>query len=62
MFITAYPERFLTGERPGAGVPDLQAVSARDGFGGGQPGAVLPAQFAQPRAAGGGVLIRTLGH
>ena len=34
-----------------AGVPDLKAVPARDGVGGGEPGAVLPAQFPQPRPA-----------
>ncbi len=43
---------------PGTGLPDLQAVPAGDGIGCRQPGLVLPAQFAQPRAAGGGFLIR----
>ena len=38
---------------PRAGVPDLEAVPAGDGLGGREPGAVLPAQLAQPRAAGG---------
>ena len=42
----------------GAGVPDLKAVPAGDGVGGGEPGAVLPAQLAQPRAAGGGELTQ----
>jgi len=37
----------------GAGVPDLKAVPAGDGVGGGEPGAVLPAQLAQPHAARG---------
>ena len=40
-----------------AGLPDLQAVPAGDGVGGGQPGAVLRAQLAQSRAPGRGVLI-----
>ena len=39
------------------GVPDLEAVPAGDGLGRRQPGAVLPAQFAQPRASRGGFLI-----
>lgn len=43
----------------GAGVPDLKAVPARDGLGGGEPGAVLPAQLAQPHAqSAGGVTKR----
>ena len=45
----ALPDR----RAPGAGVPDLKAVPARDGLGRRQPGAVLPAQLAQPGAAGG---------
>jgi len=52
VFITAYPERFLTGERPEAGVPDLKAVPAGDGLRRREPGAVLPAQLAQPRPKG----------
>ena len=51
IFITAFPERFLTGRAAGAGVPDRQAVPARDGLGHRQPGAVLRAQGAPARAA-----------
>jgi DNA-directed RNA polymerase specialized sigma24 family protein len=49
----ALPDR----RAPRAGVPDLKTVPARDGLGGGEPGVVLPAQLAQPRAQGGRILI-----
>ena len=39
IFITAFPERLLTGERPD--LPHHQAVPARDGEGGDRPGPVL---------------------
>ena len=55
IFITAYPERFLTGAAAGAGLPDRQAVPARGRLGGRQSGAVLRAQGAAARAAGDGV-------
>ena len=45
----ALPDR----RAPRAGVPDLKTVPAGDGLRGRQPGAVLPAQFAQPGAEGG---------
>ena len=48
----ALPDR----RAPRTGIPDLEAVPARDGVGGRQPGAVLPAQLAQPRAPRGGFL------
>ena len=44
----ALPDR----RAPGARVPDLETVPARDGLGGREPGAVLPAQLAQPGAKG----------
>ena len=43
VFITAYPERFLTGERPEPAFL-ITNRSSRDGFGRGQPGAVLRAR------------------
>ena len=59
IFITAFPERLLTGERPGADLPRHQAVQPGHGEGADQPGAVLrPAgqgrrlsAFARPHAA-----------
>jgi len=58
VFITAYPERFLTGERPEPAFliskpfqPAMVSAVASQA-------AVLPAQFAQPRAEGGSVLNR----
>ena len=42
----------------GAGVPDRQAVPARDGVGGDQPGAVLRAQGAAAAAARGSLIRR----
>ncbi len=47
VFITAYPERFLTGETPRAGVPDLKAFPARDGLRRRQPGTFLSAQLTE---------------
>ncbi len=52
IFITAYPERLLTGSRPGADVPRQQAVPHRDGAGRDQPGAVLRLQGAPAGCAG----------
>jgi len=50
IFITAFPERLLTGERPD--LPHHQAVPARDREGGDWPGVVFP-----PAADGQGCLI-----
>ena len=49
IFITAYPERFLTGERPEPAFLIAEAVPAGDRIGRGQPGAVLRAQGAPQR-------------
>src|SRR5207237_2609303 len=48
----ALPDR----RAPRTGILDLEAVPAGDGVCGGQSGAVLPAQFAQPCSSGGSVL------
>ncbi len=42
IFITAYPEKLLTGETARAHLFDRQALPARDGAGHGGPGAVFP--------------------
>jgi hypothetical protein len=47
IFITAYPERFLTGQRPEPAFLDRQALPACGGVGRGQPSAVLWAQGTQ---------------
>ena len=59
VFITAYPERFLTGERPEPAFLISKPFQPAMGVGRCQPGAVLPAQLAQPRAPGGGLLSRS---
>ena len=41
IFITAFPERLLTGDPARADLPDHQAVPALDGEGGDRPGPVL---------------------
>ena len=41
IFITAFPERLLTGRTAGADLPDHETVSGRDGESGDRPGAVL---------------------
>ena len=53
IFITAFPERFLTGRRPEPAFLIAKPFPARRGVGGGQPGAVLWPQGAQPRTAAG---------
>ena len=51
IFITAYPERLLTGKPAGADVPHQQAVPDGDRAGGDQPSPVLRLQGASPRRA-----------
>ena len=52
IFITAYPERFLTGERPEPAFLIAKPFQPVDGVGDREPGAVLRAQRQAPRAAG----------
>ncbi len=56
IFITAYPERFLTGERPEPAFLIAKPFQPADGVGDRQPGAVLRAQRQAPRTTPDGVI------
>ena len=61
IFITAYPERFLTGERPEPAFLIAKPFQPVDGVGDREPGAVLRAQRQAPRAPHRGVLTDRAG-